>query len=86
MNNIQSNRKTYGWGDCPEPIKELVSSILRNYHKILGTNLIGFYLHGSLAMDCFNPLVSDVDFLAVVKQKPTVEQKKTIIDEWFSFH
>jgi len=52
---------------------------LRHYQRILGDNLIGFYLHGSLAMNCFNALSSDVDFLAIVERKLTTEQKEAII-------
>lgn len=80
MNNVQSESTVYGWGNCPEPIRELISNLLKNYQKILGDNLIGFYLHGSLAMNCFNPLSSDVDFLAIVGEKLTIEQKQAIID------
>jgi streptomycin 3"-adenylyltransferase len=79
MNNVHNESTVYGWGNCPEPIKELVDNILKNYQKILGDNLIGFYLHGSLAMNCFSLLYSDVDFLSVVKKKLTIGQKKAII-------
>jgi len=80
MNNVQNESTVYGWGNCPEPIRRLISNLLKNYQKILGDNLIGFYLHGSLAMNCFNPLSSDVDFLAIVGEKLTIEQKQAIID------
>lgn len=33
--------------------------------QILGADLVGVYLHGSLAFGCFNPLRSDVDLLVV---------------------
>jgi hypothetical protein len=36
---------------------------------LLGDLLVGIYLHGSLAMGCFNPLRSDLD-LIVVSQAP----------------
>ena len=80
MNNIQNQSAVYGWRDCPEPFRRLISETVKYYRKILDSNLIGFYLHGSLAMDCFNPLVSDVDFLVVVEKRLTIEQKKAIID------
>ena len=36
---------------------------------ILGSNLIGIYLHGSLALGSFNPRHSDVDVLVVTKRR-----------------
>lgn len=36
--------------------------------RVLGNNLTGIYLHGSAAMDCFNPKKSDLDLLLVVKR------------------
>ena len=35
--------------------------------QILGDNLVGIYLHGSAAMDCFNPQKSDLDLILVVE-------------------
>lgn len=45
----------------------------------LGSNLVGIYLHGSLAMGCFHPEKSDVDVLIIVKEKLTINQKKNVI-------
>lgn len=39
-------------------------------------NLIGVYIHGSLALGCFNWDNSDIDFIVVLKNKPTQEQKE----------
>ena len=80
MNNVKNEAMVCGWQNCPAQIKGLVDNILDHYRETLRDNLIGFYLHGSLAMNCFNPLLSDVDFLAIVKRQLTVEQKKTIIE------
>jgi len=52
---------------------------LFTYH--LGSNLIGVYLHGSLAMGCFQSEKSDVDVLIIVSEKLTIQQKKKIIDD-----
>jgi hypothetical protein len=35
--------------------------LLATLQDILKENLVGMYLHGSLAMDCFNPARSDID-------------------------
>jgi len=81
-----NSSEVYGWDSCPVSIKELIKSILENFLDTLSNNLLGLYLHGSLAMDCFNPLISDVDLLAVVKQKLSVEQKKNIINYLLEIH
>lgn len=44
----------------------------------LGENLIGVYLHGSLAFNCFNPDASDVDFLVVVEDRLDAATKRRI--------
>ncbi len=45
----------------------------------MGENLVGVYLHGSLAMGCFNPRTSDVDFIVVISEKLDIEMKRAII-------
>lgn len=74
----------YNWDTCPEPIKNLVLKIVENYRSILGDNLTGVYLHGSLAMGCFNPQRSDIDILAMTNESLSVETKKKIIEFLFS--
>ena len=60
------------WRDCPDDVRNLVNHVLEDYRAILADNLVGFYLHGSLAMGCFNPELSDIDFLAVVSRPMTI--------------
>ncbi len=69
----------YGYKNCPKEIKELLDKIVENFRSILQDNLVGIYLHGSLAMDCFNPQTGDIDFLVVVQNKLEVETKKKLI-------
>jgi predicted nucleotidyltransferase len=57
---------TYGWSDCPEAVRGQVESLTKCLRTPLGRSLVGIYLHGSLAMGCFNPRRSDLDLLAVV--------------------
>ncbi len=40
-----------------------------------GDNLLGVYLHGSLAMGCFHPAKSDLDLLVAVESEPTDDAK-----------
>lgn len=68
-----------GWETCPETVKKKVVDILAFFRQTLGGDLTGFYLHGSITMDCFNPTASDIDFLTVTGRKLTVPQKKDII-------
>jgi predicted nucleotidyltransferase len=37
--------------------------------EMLGSNLVGVYLHGSLAMGCFNPHASDIDVLVITQRR-----------------
>lgn len=57
----------------------LLSVISGEYQAILGENLCGIYVHGSLAFGCFNPVNSDIDFIVVVNEPPTLEQKQGLI-------
>lgn len=43
--------------------------------RILGGGLTGVYLHGSLAMGCFNPLKSDIDIIVVADGEVSGAQK-----------
>jgi hypothetical protein len=69
----------YSWETCPKPIKDKVNGILAFFRQCLGADLTGFYLHGSLAQNCFYLPTSDIDFLAVAEKKLTTPQKKDII-------
>jgi predicted nucleotidyltransferase len=60
-------------------IQSLLAHLVEKFRLLLGENLVGVYLHGSLAMGCFNPRTSDVDFIVVVSEKLDVETKKAII-------
>lgn len=59
--------------------KEILNKIAREYQSILGDNLVGIYVHGSLAFGCFNPNKSDIDFIVVVNDAPTLEEKEMLI-------
>lgn len=62
------------------PAEQLLDKIVYTYLSILKDNLVGIYLHGSLAMNCFNPLFSDIDFIVVVKEKPSNRDMRKLID------
>ena len=66
----------YGWADCPQPIRAQIEGFTQNITQILGDNLTGVYLHGSLAMGCFNPARSDIDLLVITQKTMTPEARR----------
>ncbi len=58
----------------------IMKKIAAQYSKILSSNLVGVYLHGSFVMGGFNPKVSDIDFLVVVKEDFSNVIKRKMID------
>lgn len=62
------------------PVQQILDNIVITYHTILQQNLVGIYLHGSLAMRCFNSNSSDIDFLVVVKEKPTSNEMRELVN------
>ncbi len=53
----------------PEPAGSLVESLAAGLPDLLGSNLVGMYLYGSLAFGCYNPTRSDVDVLVVTRRR-----------------
>lgn len=60
-------------------VHTLLSAIRELFQDTLSANLTGCYLHGSLALGCFQWRRSDVDFLAVVDEEPGPAQKESLI-------
>lgn len=53
----------------------VVNDITDVSKQILGEKLVGVYLHGSIAMRCFNPKKSDIDLIFVIEGEMTAEEK-----------
>jgi len=70
----------YDWETCPASIRAQVQAFCTAVQNLLGDNLVAIYLHGSLAMGCFNPDLSDIDLLVIMQQGMTVETKHSIMD------
>lgn len=70
----------YGWPDCPQDVRSQIQDILDAFEKLLRDNLAGVYLHGSLALGCFNPERSDVDLLAVTNDRMTAQTKRRLAE------
>lgn len=64
--------------DIPESVRKCIEALLSNYRKLLESNLVGMYVHGSIAMGCFNPKSSDIDVLVVVTRPISNEVKKQL--------
>lgn len=58
---------------------EILNKIASEYQDILRDNLVGIYVHGSIAFGCFNPIKSDIDFIVVIDNPPTIEEKEELI-------
>lgn len=61
--------------------QNILDQIVDKSKKIFGEELVGVYLHGSLAMGCFNSDRSDIDVLIVIKKNITDKQKMTFMED-----
>lgn len=59
-------------------IDTLLSEIASRVQDVLGDNLVGIYLHGSLAMGGFNPELSDIDILVVSKNQVPPAKRESL--------
>ena len=64
-----------GWHNCPAGVKKQVERLVEGFERGLNDSLLGVYLHGSLAIGCFNPLRSDIDLLVATREKMAAETK-----------
>jgi predicted nucleotidyltransferase len=68
------------WADYPQDVRSQIENLLNALEKLLRDHLAGVYLHGSLALGCFNPEQSDIDLLAVTSNGMTVETKRQLAE------
>ncbi|WP_236560920.1 aminoglycoside adenylyltransferase domain-containing protein [Pontibacillus sp. HMF3514] len=59
-------------------MKEFIFNLQKEITKIINDDLVGFYIHGSLAMGGFNPNSSDIDVLVVTENSITVQTKREL--------
>ncbi|MBR0409211.1 MAG: DUF4111 domain-containing protein [Clostridia bacterium] len=62
----------------------LTRYVKERYLYILQDNLVGIYLHGSLAARCFLWEHSDIDFLVVVRKRIPIEKKIELVELLYS--
>ncbi len=69
----------YGWDNCPTIVHDQIDRLASSLSERLGTQVTGIYLHGSLAMGCFNPRRSDLDLLVIITDPLSPTAKRGII-------
>lgn len=57
----------------------VLNKISEKYQEILKEKLTGIYVHGSIAFGCFNWEKSDIDFIVVIKEALSLEEKERLI-------
>lgn len=67
-------------------IEHILSKMVDISKITMKDKLVGVYLHGSLAMNCYNPKQSDVDLLIVVNSKLTSFEQKLITQQILSLY
>jgi len=78
VSDHDNNMTSYIWSDAPLDTRDQTTELLRDVRQAVGPNLQGLYLHGSLAMGCFNPSCSDLDAIAVTAEGMAVETKRAV--------
>lgn len=74
-------RKLCGYCDLPKEVFEQISGAVDIWKRLLGEELVGVYLHGSIALNAFQPDSGDIDLLAVTKGALSVSHKLEIAKE-----
>jgi len=67
-----------GWNQCPSSVRSEVRAFVRGVRQLLGPNVVGIYLFGSLAMGGFNLRASDVDLLVVADTRIALDSKRKL--------
>jgi predicted nucleotidyltransferase len=63
----------------PRSVRKTLGELFSDVKSIIQDDLVGLYLYGSLAMDCYNPRSSDIDIIIVVKKRLLQMQRKKVI-------
>lgn len=77
----KSKNGPQSWQNCDEEIRSMVLSVANSAERVFGGNLMGVYLHGSLAMGSFYRPKSDIDVLIVVGVPLSKKEHDSFIDE-----
>lgn len=69
----------YDWKNAPSDVRHQINALITTIEASINENMLGVYLHGSLAMGSFNPRRSDLDLLVVTQQPLTLAIKRHLI-------
>jgi predicted nucleotidyltransferase len=69
---------------APVTAQRQLDTLVTKFRDALGDDLTGVYLHGSLAMGCFNPDLSDIDLLVRHREPLDPEIRRLIISALLS--
>jgi predicted nucleotidyltransferase len=59
-------------------VQDQLDALVSHFFEILKTNLVGIYLHGSLAMGCFNVQRSDIDLLVLTHRTLSLRIRSSV--------
>ena len=74
----EAKEKKIGFENAPAEVREIVFALRDGLQNTINDKLLGLYLYGSLAYDCFNPEISDIDFVVVLSELLTLEEEQRI--------
>jgi len=77
--NETGNLMTSNCQPLPRATQEQITSLAHLLCGSAGENLVGVYVHGSLAMGCFNPLASDIDLLMITRRPLPAQTNRQIL-------
>ena len=70
-----------GFNELPPDISAQIGSVVEVWKKHLGDQLVGVYLHGSIALGAFSPDSGDIDILIVVNCSLSPEMRLDIVSD-----
>lgn len=70
-----------GFNELPADISAQIGSVVDVWKKHLGDQLVGVYLHGSIALGAFSPDSGDIDILIVVNCSLSPEMRLDIVSD-----
>lgn len=77
-------KKLVGFSGLPTEVSEQIGQVVQIWQKHLGNDLVGVYLHGSIALNAFCPDSGDIDILVVVKESLAADKKLAIAKDIIS--
>lgn len=63
------------------PYQNILDEFVNVTRQIMEEKLTGIYLHGSMAMGCFNPKKSDIDLIVIVEEHISETQKMQFMEQ-----